>query len=178
MNAREFHVGCHRSGGGIPVLGASRRRGFMYKFPLAPPSRVRAKVAVYPEYNESERDNPSETSPHEGAFPSLGNFFGGRGQMRTNNYCSETRKRMSLEVVCEWEYAGNTKNNSNLTRTLQADKRVMHRAFSFSSYAPTVNKNDYGFYKTTYDCPFKRTISFGKKINWYFDIVRENLSIN
>ncbi|KAF7414789.1 hypothetical protein HZH68_003278 [Vespula germanica] len=98
MNAREFHVGCHRSGGGIPVLGASRRRGFMYKFPLAPPSRVRAKVAVYPEYNESERDNPSETSPHEGAFPSLGNFFGGRGQMRTNNYCSETRKRMSLEV--------------------------------------------------------------------------------
>lgn len=88
MNAREFHVGCHRSGGGIPFLGASRRRGFMYKFPLAPPSRVRVKVAVYPEYNESERDNPSETSPHEGAFPSLGNFFGGRGQMRTNNYCS------------------------------------------------------------------------------------------
>ncbi|KAL2747909.1 hypothetical protein V1477_003804 [Vespula maculifrons] len=87
-----------KCGGGIPVLGASRRRGFMYKFPLAPPSRVRAKVAVYPEYNESERDNPSETSPHEGAFPSLGNFFGGRGQMRTNNYCSETRKRMSLEV--------------------------------------------------------------------------------
>lgn len=53
----------------------------------------------------------------------------------------------SLERRMRVEIHDNTRNNSNLARTSQADKRVMHRAFSSSSYAPTVNKKTtMGFY--------------------------------